>query len=87
VGRPGENRLHGRIELVYDDWLYPVFESIHRAEPRSVWLRRALDRGPIHFVVNTSDSPRIDGIGTSLKALGYRPRIQVGPFWVWERSS
>jgi len=85
VGRPGDNRLRGRIDLVYDDWLYPVFESIHLAEPRSIWLRRALTAGPIRFVVNTSESPRIDGIGLSLPRLGYARRIQVGPFFVWER--
>ena len=42
VDRPGLNRLHGRTDLVYDPWLYPVFESIALAEPRSVWLARAL---------------------------------------------
>ena len=25
--RPGLNRVHGRADLVYDPWLYPVFES------------------------------------------------------------
>ena len=38
VDLPGANRLHGRIDLVYDPWLYPVFESIDLAEPRSIWL-------------------------------------------------
>ena len=33
AGRPGYNRVYGRIDLVYDEWLYPVFESIHLAEP------------------------------------------------------
>jgi len=85
VGRPGDNRVSGQLYLVYDDWLYPVFESIHLAEPRSIWLRRALTAGPIRFVVNTSESPRIDGIGLTLPQLGYSRRIQVGPFFVWER--
>ena len=39
---PGFNRLNGRLELVYDDWLYPVFESLGLAEPRSPWLGPAL---------------------------------------------
>ena len=39
AGGPGENREFGRTDLVFDDWLYPVFESVHAAEPRSVWLR------------------------------------------------
>ena len=38
VDRPGFNRVHGRADLVYDPWLYPVFESIKLAEPRSAWL-------------------------------------------------
>jgi len=85
VGRPGDNRVFGRLDLVYDDWLYPVFESIHLAEPRSNWLRRALATGPVHFVVNTSDSPEIEGIGLTLPQLGYSRRIHAGPFFVWER--
>jgi hypothetical protein len=85
VGRPGENRACGRLDLVYDDWLYPVFESIHLAEPRSIWLRRALSAGTVRFIVNTSDSPQIDGVGGTLPQLGYSRRFQVGPFFVWER--
>jgi hypothetical protein len=85
VGRPGDNRASGRLDLVYDDWLYPVFESIHLAEPRSIWLRRALTDGTVLLVVNTSDSPRIEGVGLTLEELGYARRFQVGPFFVWER--
>ena len=33
VDRPGFNRVHGRADLVFDPWLYPVFESIGQAEP------------------------------------------------------
>ena len=47
VDRPGDNRVHGRLDLVYDPWLYPVFESIGLAEPRSAWLARALETGPV----------------------------------------
>jgi len=85
VGRPGDNRVRGRLDLVYDDWLYPVFESMNLAEPRSIWLRRALTAGPVRFVVNTSESPRIDGIGLTLPRLGYARRLKAGPFFVWER--
>jgi hypothetical protein len=85
AGRPGDNRACGRLELVYDDWLYPVFESIHLAEPRSNWLTRALVAGPVRFVVNTSESPEIDGLGRSLVELGFARRIHLGPFFVWER--
>ena len=59
--------MNGRLDLVYDDWLYPVFESIHQAEPRSVWLHRALTSGAIRYVVNASDSPKIDGLGDTLR--------------------
>lgn len=85
VGRPGDNRIHGRLDLVYDDWLYAVFESMHLAEPRSIWLRHALTAGPVRFVVNTSESPRIDEVGLRLSELGYSRRLSAGPFWVWER--
>ena len=46
--RPGINRVNGRLELVYDDWLYPVFESLHLAEPRSGWL--GLRSDPARYV-------------------------------------
>jgi hypothetical protein len=87
VGRPGDNRVNGRLDLVYDDWLYPVFESIHQAEPRSVWLHRALTSGGIRHVVNTSDSPNIDGLGETLPHLGYVTDFTLGPFYIWRRSS
>jgi hypothetical protein len=85
VGRPGENRVHGRSDLVYDDWLYPVFESIRLAEPRSAWLRRALTDGSIRFIVNTSEMREIDGLAEPLALLGFVRRVKNGPFFVWER--
>jgi hypothetical protein len=85
VNRPGLNRLDGRADLVYDDWLYPAFESIGLAEPRTAWLTRALTSGPVQVVVTPSDRPRVDGIETPLTRLRYRPRIHVGPFFVWVR--
>jgi hypothetical protein len=86
VGRPGQNRLDGRPDLVYDDWLYPVFESLRLAEPRSGWLARALGSGgSIRYIVNTSDEPEVDGLGMSLPKLGYSRRHQLGPFYTWER--
>ncbi len=86
VGRPGDNRVRGRLDLVYDDWLYPVFESMQLAEPRSIWLRRALTTGAVRFVVNTSQSPDIEGVGLALPQLGYSRRLSAGPFFVWERT-
>jgi hypothetical protein len=83
--RPGFNRVDGRLELVYDDWLYPVFESLGLAEPRSRWLRRALTSGPVRAIVTSSPRPRIDGIPQDLRAFGYRPNIRVGPFYVSTR--
>jgi hypothetical protein len=87
VGRPGDNRVNGRPDLVYDEWLYPVFESIHLAEPRSIWLKRALTSGAIRYVVNTSDSPSIEGLGETLSHLGYVADFNLGPFYVWRRSA
>jgi hypothetical protein len=85
VDRPGDNRLNGRPDLVYDDWLYPVFESVKMAEPRSIWLLARLTRGSVRCVVNTSDKPQIPGLSETLPELGFMRRIQVGPFFVWER--
>jgi hypothetical protein len=86
VDHPGMNRLHGRLDLVYDDWLYPVFEAIGLAPPRAIWLPRILTAGKVRVVVNTSDAPRLDGIAQTLRELGYVPTYQVGPFFAWERS-
>ncbi len=85
VNRPGDNRVRGRTDLVYDPWLYPVFETIGLAEPRSVWLGRALAAGPVRAVVTASSSTAINGIPRSLPELGYRLSFRMGPFWVWER--
>ncbi len=86
VDRPGDNRLNGRPDLVYDDWLYPVFESVKMAEPRSIWLLVRLTSGSVRCVVNTSDTPQIPGLSETLPELGFIRRIQVGPFFVWERD-
>ena len=87
AGRADLNRLHGQIDLVHDDWLYPVFEAKRLAEARSMWLELALSRGSTRFVVSSSDAPRIDGLDKPLGALGYVRRFQVGSFHVWERPS
>ncbi len=85
--RPGHNRAAGRLELVYDDWLYPVFESAGLAENRSRWLRRALTDGPVRVVVTTSEAPRVAGVETTLSVLGYRGVGRFGPFRVYEKSA
>jgi len=87
VDRPGDNRVHGRRDLVYDNWLYPVFESIGLAEPRSIWLRHALEAGPVRVVVMPSAGDRIEGIDQSLAELGYVQRGGFAPFHVWIRPS
>jgi hypothetical protein len=87
VDHPGMNRLHGRLDLVYDDWLYPVFESMGLAQPRSIWLRRILLAGSIRYVVNKSDEPRLDGIAQTLPELGYFRKYHVGSFYIWERRT
>jgi hypothetical protein len=86
VDRPGLNRIHGRIDLVYDPWLYPVFESIALAEPRSTWLARATKSGPVHIVVASSPSPRIGGVPRTLLQLGYTLQWRFDPWFVWLRS-
>ncbi len=86
TNRPGWNRVNGRIDLVHDDWLYPVFESIGLAEPRSQWLGAALtSRSPVRAVVAMNPRPTLDGTWIDLRRLGYRPDISLGPFYVWIR--
>jgi hypothetical protein len=82
--RPGLNRMSGRLEIVYDDWLYPAFESLKLAEPRGRWLRSMLaSRSSVRAVVLESDSPRVDGIPDPLPTLGFVPAGRFGPFRVW----
>jgi hypothetical protein len=85
VDRPGLNRAHGRTDLVYDPWLYPVFESLGIAEPRSIWLARALESGPIRAIVTSAPQTRIEGIPAGLPELGYALRPRIGPWLVWTR--
>jgi hypothetical protein len=86
TGRPGFNRCNGRLELVYDDWLYPVFERIGLAEPRSRWLRRAMVSGPVRVVVKGSKGPEVEGTTIDLRRLGYRLEGVLEPyFYVWIR--
>jgi len=84
--RPGHNRAVGRLELVYDDWLYPVFESTGLAENRSRWLRQSLTDGPVRVVVSTAESPRVAGVEATLPVLGYRAVGRFGPFRVYEKG-
>jgi hypothetical protein len=87
VDRPGANRLHGRIDLVYDYWLYPVFESIGLAEPRSIWLDQALSTGPIRVVATTSHRGENDGLNRTLPDLGYSLSDRIGPYFIWARQT
>lgn len=85
--RPGLNRMSGRLEIVYDDWLYPAFESIRRAEPRTRWLRPMLASGsPVRAVVLESDSPHAFGLPEPLTAYDFRMAGRFGSFRVWSRG-
>ena len=81
---PGANRLHGRTDLVYDPWLYPVFESIGLAEPRSIWLERALATGPVRVIATTSSRTEIAGLKRAARPRlhavhAYRTLLRLGP--------
>ena len=73
VDLPGANRVLGRLDMVYDPWLYPVFESIGLAEPRSIWLEDALATGPVRIVATASSRPDDRRARHTLPELGYRP--------------
>ena len=85
VDLPGANRLHGRRGLVYDPWLYPVFESIDQAEPRSGWLEEELATGATRFVATISSHAKVDGLRRSLPELGYSRSGRVGSYFLWAR--
>ena len=82
--RPGRNRMMGRLDLVFDEWLYPVFESRKLAEPRSRWLGpRIWPAAGVGAVVLESEGDRIEGLPGSLPERGYRRVGRSGRFWVW----
>jgi hypothetical protein len=86
AGRPGFNRTGGRLDLVYDDWLYPVFESLGLAENNSLRLRPILGSGTVHVIVNDSAGPVLKGTTLDLRRLGYRRDVKREPyFYVWIR--
>jgi hypothetical protein len=85
---PGLNRMSGRLEWVYDDWLYPAFESLKLAEPRARWLRPVIGpRGAARAVVLDSDRLQVDGIPESLPTLGFVRAGRFGSFRVWTSES
>lgn len=84
--RPGLNRMIGRLDIVYDDWLYPAFERARRAEPRSRWLRRFLESPTAVVVVLESDRHDVDGVPVPLSALGFELAGKYGGFRAWIRG-
>ena len=83
-GSPAGTGVYGRTDLVFDDWLYPVFESMHLAEPRSSWLPVALSDGSVRFVI-TASTTRDRRPRPATRSLGYVPRGEFGSLYVWER--
>jgi hypothetical protein len=87
VDLPGANRLHGRRGLVYDPWLYPVFESIDQAEPRSLWLEEELATGVTRYIATISSHAKVNGVNRTLPELGYSRSGRVGPYFLWARHT
>jgi hypothetical protein len=83
--RPGDNRVFGRQDLVFDDWLYPVFERSGLAEPRAAWLKARLGSGPLTVIAHRSELPTNLGIAAPIEQLGYTPGLHVGPLYSWKR--
>jgi hypothetical protein len=83
IGGPGNNRVHGRPELVIDDWLYLVFERSGLAEQRSLWLPAALESVRVSTLVSLEVQPSIPGLSVSPSQLGFVADVQVGPLYCW----
>lgn len=84
--RPGLNRMIGRLDIVYDDWLYSAFERARQAEPRSRWLRILLESpAAVVVVVLESDRHDVEGVPLPLSALGFEPAGRYGSFRAWIR--
>ncbi len=84
--RPGLNRMIGRLDIVYDDWLYAAFEKSRQAEPRSRWLRIFLESpSAVAVVVLESDRRDVDGVPVPLDVLGFEPAGRYGGFRAWSR--
>jgi hypothetical protein len=82
--RPAFNRMAGEVDLVYDDWLYPVFEAAGLAESRSEWLGRAVVDHRVRFVVTTADISRIPGMDMVRPTYRFRAVGAFGPFRIFE---
>jgi hypothetical protein len=85
AARPGDNRVQGRPELVFDDWLYPVFERSGQAEPLASWLVPVVAAGPVRVIILRSESTTLPGTTIGFRRLGYVPDSQAGPFYSWRR--
>ena len=86
VDRPDLNRLHGNRHLVHDEFVYGAFETVGVAEPRSLWLRSALETGAVHFVIVPDDRQTLSGLKESLPKMGYRAVGRFGVYRLWERE-
>ncbi len=85
VDRPDLNRLHGNRGLVHDEFAYGAFETVGVAEPRSMWLKSAMETGEVHVVVIPDERTTISGLHESLPELGYHRAGRFGVYSVWER--
>ena len=86
VDRPDLNRLHGNRRLAHDEFVYGAFETVGFAEPRSLWLKAALETGEVQVVVIPDERTTVSGLQESLPELGYHPAGRFGRYRVWERE-
>ena len=83
---PQYNRLYGRQDLIYDDWLYAAFQDLKAAEPLDRWVMPELVAGRVHWIIGVDRSgDRVPGLTATLPELGFRPERTFGPYHVWRR--
>ena len=84
VDRPEHNRLFGSRSLAHDEFAHGEFEAAGAAEPRSSWLKSALESGKIHVVVVPDGRTTVIGLRETLPELGYEAAGRYGDYRVWE---
>ncbi len=83
---PQYNRMYGRTDLIYDDWLYHSYETLEKVEPLGNWLEPELALGRVRLIVSPQRiGQNAPGLEATFEDLGYALEAKFGPYNVWQR--